>query len=40
METQDNITSKVVLAGDTGVGKTCIIQRYVNNNYVESGEST
>ena len=40
METQDNITSKVVLVGDTGVGKTCIIQRYVNNNYVESGEST
>ena len=40
METQDNITRKVVLVGDTGVGKTCIIQRYVNNNYVEGGEST
>ena len=40
METQDNITSKVVLVGDIGVGKTCIIQGYVNNNYVEGGEST
>jgi len=40
METQDNLTSKVVLVDNTGVGKTCIIQRYVNNNYVESGEST
>ena len=40
MENQDNITCKVVLVGDTGVGKTCIIQRYVNNNYVEGGEST
>ena len=40
MGTQDNITSKVVLVGDTGVKKTCIIQRYVNNNYVEGGEST
>ena len=40
MESQDNITCKVVLVGDTGVGKTCIIQRYVNNNYVEGGEST
>ena len=40
MATQDNITCKVVLVGDTGVGKTCIIQRYVNNNYEENVEST
>ena len=40
METQDNLISKVVLVGNTGVGKTCIIQHYVNNNYVEGGEST
>ena len=31
---------KVVLLGDSGVGKTCIIQRYVNNNYNENTEST
>ena len=37
---QDNITCKVVLVGDSGVGKTCIIQRYVNNQYSESNEST
>ena len=36
----DNISCKVVLVGDTGVGKTCIIQRYVNNNYDENTEST
>jgi len=36
----DNITCKVVLVGDSGVGKTCIIQRYVNDNFVENSEST
>ena len=40
MESQNNITCKVVLVGDTGVGKTCIIQRYVNNSYSEENEST
>ena len=40
MEVQDNITCKVVLVGDSGVGKTCIIQRYVNNDYNENNEST
>ncbi len=30
----------MVLVGDTGVGKTCIIQRYVNNNYEENVDST
>ena len=37
---KDNITCKVVLVGDSGVGKTCIIKRYVNNNYREENEST
>jgi len=36
----NNITCKVVLVGDSGVGKTCIIQRYVNDNYNENSEST
>ena len=40
MEQKDNLTCKLVLVGDTGVGKTCIIQRYVNNSYSENNEST
>jgi len=40
MQNTDNITCKVVLVGDTGVGKTCIIQRYVNDKYSENVEST
>ena len=40
MEGKDNITCKVVLVGESGVGKTCIIQCYVNNNYNENTEST
>lgn len=36
----DNITCKVVLVGESGVGKTCIIQRYINNTYNENTEST
>ena len=40
MEGKDNITCKVVLVGDSGVGKTCIIQRYINNSYNENTEST
>ena len=40
MSSQNNISCKVVLVGDTGVGKTCIIQRYVNNDYKENIEST
>ena len=36
----DIIPVKVVLVGDPGVRKTCIIQRYVNNQYSEINEST
>ena len=37
---KNNITCKVVLVGDSGVGKTCIIQRYVNKQFSENVEST
>ena len=40
MEGSDNITCKVVLVGDSGVGKTCLIQRYVNDKYSDNTEST
>ena len=36
----NNITCKVVLVGDSGVGKTSIIQRYINDDYNENTEST
>ena len=36
----NNITCKVVLVGDMGVGKTCIIQRYVKNEYNDNTETT
>ena len=32
-EEKDNINIKVVLVGDTGVGKTSIIDRYINDKY-------
>ena len=31
---------KVVLLGESGVGKTCIISRYINNTYDEKSETT
>ena len=31
---------KVVLLGESGVGKTCIISRYVNNTYDQKSETT
>lgn len=33
-------TCKVVLLGESGVGKTCIISRYINNNFDEQVMST
>ena len=31
---------KIVLLGESGVGKTCIISRYVNGTYDDKSEST
>ena len=40
MATQDNISCKLVLVGESGVGKTSIIQRYINNEYEENTIAT
>ena len=31
---------KVILVGESGVGKTCIIVRFINNEYYEEAQST
>ena len=36
----NNVSCKVVLVGDVGVGKTCIIERYIHGNYRPEKEST
>ena len=36
----NNFTCKVVLVGDVGVGKTCIIERYIHGSYNPETEST
>jgi len=40
MKDKDNISCKVVLVGDTGVGKTSIIERYINDKYDENQKTT
>ena len=35
-----SLSCKVVLLGESGVGKTCIISRFVNNTYDERSETT
>ena len=40
MEEKDNISCKAVLVGDAGVGKTSLIERYINNGYDENQQST
>ena len=37
---KDNINIKVVLVGDTGVGKTSIIDRYINDKYDQNQKTT
>lgn len=39
-KTKENLTCKVVLVGDSGVGKTCIVQRFANDIYEANTEST
>ena len=40
MKDKDNISCKVVLVGETGVGKTSIIERYINDKYDENQKTT
>ena len=40
MKDKNNISCKVVLVGDPGVGKTSIIERYINNKYEENQKTT
>ena len=40
MKDKDNISCKVVLVGDTGVGQTSIIERYINDKYDENQKTT
>ena len=40
MDEENCETLKVVLIGESGVGKTCIINRYLNNSFEEEGMST
>ena len=40
MATQDNISCKVVLVGESGVGKTAIIHRYLYNEYDDNRITT
>ena len=40
MATQDNISCKVVLVGESGVGKTSIIHRYLYNEYDDNRITT
>ena len=37
---ENEISLKVVLVGEAGIGKTCIIQRYINNVYNDSTASS
>ena len=36
----DNNTCKIVIVGDAGIGKTCIITRFVNDKFEKSQMTT
>ncbi len=40
MEKKKTLSCKVVIVGDTGVGKTCLIERYIHNRYDENQKAT
>ena len=41
MDDDENLkVCKVVLLGETGVGKTCIIDRFINDNFVDNQKAT
>ena len=40
MASQNTISCKVILVGDSGVGKTCIIQKYVNDKFEINPDAT
>ena len=40
MEKKATLNCKVVIVGDTGVGKTCLIERYIHNRYDENQKAT
>ena len=40
MVEKDNNSFKVVMLGDAGVGKTCIVQRYITGAFSDQTEST
>ena len=40
MKNKDDLNCKVVIVGDTGVGKTCIIERYIHNRYNDNQNAT
>ena len=40
MDEENEIELKIVLMGNSGVGKTCLINRYVKNNFNDKPIST
>lgn len=40
MSTQEIVKAKVILVGESGVGKTCILNKYINNEFDNNSSST